>query len=170
MKKTVQVFLTAIAFAVFGFGQALAQEPQNYATAGFNLGSGMTAWTSVAGANGYGQVNFGHHEVPLVNVSASNQYGSVAVFARPWANGFVSSQLGGSAGVSTSFMGSGEAATYFTKEGVNTYTSITKSMNMTASSTGNGSATAFGGFDVGIGTNGFIPVPPSPPGFSGGKG
>jgi hypothetical protein len=175
MKKIAQVFLTAITFATLGFGQALAQEPQNYVAAGFNLGSGMTAWTSVAGANGFGQMNFGSSWAPpLVNMSASNQYGSVEVFARPWANGFVSSQAGGSANVSATFMGNGEAFTQLTKEGMSTYTSINKSMNMTASSTGNGSAAVFGGFDVGVRTNGFTPVPPAPtfnaPPSSPGKG
>lgn len=151
----------AAALLMFGFSQAQAQE--DYVTAGFSLGSGITAWTAVSGAGGFGQMNFGHPDTPLVNSSASNQFGSVSVFARPWAIGQAWSESGGSGFVSASFVGNGEAGVHFVKDkGVNTFTSITKSMSLTATSTGTGSASAIGGFDVDVRASGFIPLPPVP--------
>lgn len=57
MKKSLKT-LFLVMLTVLGFGQALAQDPQNFAVAGFNMGSGVTAWTAVAGDGGYGQMNF----------------------------------------------------------------------------------------------------------------
>lgn len=177
MEKTLRTFFVASILLMLGFGQAQAQE--DYVTAGFSLGSGVTAWTAVSGAGGFGQMNFGHPDMPLVNSSASNQFGSVSVFARPWATGQAWSDIGGSASVSASFVGNGEAGVQFVKEkGVNTFTSITKSMSLTATSHGTGSASAIGGFDVDVRASGFIPVPtvpvfevpPSPSAIPGGKG
>lgn len=177
MKESLKSLFVAILVMTLGFGQALAQEPQNYASVGYNMGSGVNTWVSVAGAGGYGQMNFFNAQSsPIVDGFANNQYGFVSMYARPWASGTVASEHGGTATVTTSFAGNAEASVQFSqKYGTGTYTTISKSVALSASSTGNASASVNGGFDVFVGARGntpsfVIPAPPSPPGFPGSKG
>lgn len=158
MKKTVMLLVVAVSM-MFSLGQASAQEvPQNYVSTGFSMGSGVSAWASTAGANGFGYMNFNPSGTPLVDSYVRNDYGSASVFARPWANGFVQSGEGGTGTVSSSFTGGASAGVQFTKEnGLGTYTSISKSMSLSVSSSGNGSASGSGGFDVFVGANGNVP-------------
>lgn len=173
MNKVFGAILVAV-FSLLGFGQVFAQDIPSYAAVGFDMGSGVTTWTSVSGPGGFGQMNFNSYGAPIVDSFAGNQYGNVSVYARPWSNGSVSSGVGGSANVSSSFTGSGNATVQFSKSiGMGTSTSMSKSMSMSASSTGNGSASVNGGFDVFIGASGFVPVfvpPPVSIPSSGGKG
>lgn len=154
-------------FALFGFGQATAQTiPTNYhqASTGFNFGNGVSAWTSVSGSNGYGQLTFGQVNVPVFNSYVSHNYGNASIYARPWANGSVSSSSGGSGNINVSFMGGANAGVQYSNEyGHSTFSSVSKSVTMSASSSGNGSATVTGGFDVSIGANGFVPPIFTPP-------
>lgn len=169
MKKMIACLFAVL--MVSGLGQASAQVystvPQDYhqASAGFNFGNGVSAWTSVAGSNGYAQMNFGPGNAPLVDSYASNSYGNASVYARPWATGTVYSGEGGSGNISVSFLGGANAGVQYSKEyGHNTFSSVSKSVSMSVSSSGNGSANVTGGFDVSVGANGFMPpifVPPA---------
>lgn len=158
MKKTMMFFAIMLSM-MFSLGQASAQEvPQNYVSTGFNMGSGVSTWASTAGANGFGYMNFNPSGAPLVDSYVRNDYGSVSVFARPWANGSVQSGEGGSGTVSSSFTGGASAGVQFTKDyGLNTFANKSTSMTMSASSSGNGSASVSGGFDAFVGANGNVP-------------
>lgn len=162
MKKT--MIFAVIMSIMLGFGQASAQD-QNYVSAGFDMGSGVSSWVSTAGTNGFGRLNFNPSGASLIDSYASNNYGNASVYARPWANGTVYSGEGGSGMVASSFVGGANAGVQYTKEyGLNTFTSISKSVSLSASSSGNGSASVTGGFDVYVGASGFVPpvfVPPS---------
>lgn len=173
MKKILSFIVWAVTFFGMGHAQAQMSPDQNYVSAGFSLGSGVSAWVSTYGANGFGRLNFNPaNGAPLIDSYASNNYGNVSVFSRPWANGNVTSGEGGSAMISSSFMGSGSAGARLNdKGGVDTYTSSSKSLSLSANSSGNGSASVNGGFDVYVGANGFVPqwhiwpvfqTPPSP--------
>lgn len=160
MSKFFKVFLVSF-IATMGFGQVFAQDVPNYAMVGYNMGSGVSTWASVAGPGGFGQMNFNPTGAALIDSYAGNQYGNVSVYARPWSNGSIQSGAGGTATVSSSFSGAGDASVQFSKEfGVGTNTFISKSISMSASSSGNGSAFVNGGFDVFIGASGFVPVVP----------
>lgn len=157
MKKSALLALSLVVSLFTGavFAQGV---PQNYVAAGFNLGSGVSAWTSTAGPNGFGFMNFNPSGAPLIDSYARNDYGTVSVLARPWANGFVQSGNGGSGTISSTFMGGSSAGVHRTDQnGVNTFTSISKSLTLSADSSGNGSASVSGGFDVSVTANGFAP-------------
>lgn len=166
--KIMTMLFAVVLSMMFSFGQASAQEaPQNYVSTGFSMGSGVSTWASTAGANGFGYMNFNPSGTPLVDSYVRNDYGSVSVYARPWANGSVQSGEGGAGMVSSSFTGGGSAGVQFTKEnGVNAFTFMSKSMTLSASSSGNGSASVSGGVDVFVGANGNVPPvfvqPPAP--------
>lgn len=157
MRQTMMFFAIMLSM-MFSLGQASAQEVPSYVSAGFNMGSGVSAWASTAGANGFGYMNFNPSGAPLVDSYVRNDYGSVSVFARPWANGSVQSGEGGSGTVSSSFTGGASAGVQYTKEyGLNTFANKSTSMTMSASSSGNGSASVSGGVDAFVGANANVP-------------
>lgn len=154
MKK----ILTAIVvMVVLGFGQ-LASAQQDYlaAYAGFSIPQ-TNVWAGVSGSGGYGVMNFNQYRAPVVDTYVSNNYGSVSVYAMPWAQGTVFSGRGGSADVSVTFSGSGSAFSGVMNGQAQTSTYISKSVTLSASSRGDASATVNGGIDVSVSANAFAP-------------
>ncbi len=145
---TLSGFFFLMACAIGGGAQAQVPGTPHYAQAGFDFGSGINAWTEVAGPNGNGNLQFNSNQAPIISSYASTSLGSVSFTATPWANGNVSSEKGGSGNVSMQITGFGNIGLGKNDGNLQSFSNFQKSMNLSASSNGNGSANISGGFTV----------------------